>query len=176
MNKAVFLDRDGVLTIPLFRHGRSYAATDLKGFKIYPESKEALHLLKKAGFLLVIVTNQPDINRGIITKSTMELMNSSLAERLPIDTIKICPHIREENCLCRKPKPGLLMEACAEFGIDTLQSYMIGDRSSDMEAGRSLSCKTIFIDLGYTAEKKPSQMDFQCKGILEATKWILSQK
>ncbi|MDC0349106.1 HAD family hydrolase [Alphaproteobacteria bacterium] len=176
MKKAVFLDRDGVITVPLFRNGRSYAATTLKDFKIYPESEEALHLLKKAGFLLVVVTNQPDINRGIITGSTMRSMNRALSETLPIDSIKVCPHTREENCLCRKPSPGLLVEACTEFSIDTFQSYMIGDRSSDMEAGRSLNCKSIFIDLGYTAEKKPSQTDFQCKGILEATKWILSQK
>lgn len=173
MHKAVFLDRDGVIVVPHFREGRSFAVQFMEDFRLYPDALEALSLLKKAGFLLIVVTNQPDMGKGLVSPETMEEMNRFLFQFLPIDDIRVCPHVREDNCGCRKPNPGLLKEAAKEWGIDGSMSYMIGDRLSDMEAGQSLGCKTIFIDLDYTAEQKPQNVDFSCKTLLAASSWIL---
>lgn len=159
MKKAVFLDRDGVITIPEFRDGRSYAPKTLKEFQIYPDSYEALSLLKKEDYLLIIVTNQPDMGKGLLSQEILKEMNTILLSQLPIDLIKICPHLSIDNCFCRKPHPGMLIEASQELDVDLSKSFMVGDRDSDVIAGRSATCSTIFVDLNYTAETKPTVQD-----------------
>lgn len=173
MNKAVFLDRDGVIVIPHFRDGRSFAVRSMDDFHLYPDAQESLCLLKKEGFLLIVVTNQPDMGKGLISSEMMSSMNDFLFHHLPLESIKICPHSQEENCFCRKPKNGLLREAAQAFNIDCTASYMIGDRQSDVEAGKSIGCKTVFIDLGYSSEEKPKDPDFCCKTLSEAVAWIV---
>lgn len=176
MNKAIFLDRDGVLVVPHFREGRSFAVRSLKEFRLYPESYEALSLLKKAGFILIVVTNQPDIGAKIIAQDTVDQMHTILARDLPIDHISVCPHTKEQSCRCRKPLPGLLNKAATDLGIDLARSYMVGDRASDVEAGQRVGCQTIFIDLGYTSEVKPISASFSCKNVLDAAHWIIKQE
>jgi D-glycero-D-manno-heptose 1,7-bisphosphate phosphatase len=157
---AVFLDRDGVLVVPEFRDGRSYAPRDLASYAFYPDAAAAVAALKSAGFLTVVVTNQPDIGAGLIAAETVEEMHRRLLEAMPLDAIRVCPHTREDRCDCRKPAPGLLLKAAEEFGIDLGRSYMVGDRASDVEAGKAAGCRTIFIDLGYTAELRPHDPDW----------------
>ena len=176
MNKAIFLDRDGVITIPEFRDGRSYAVKTMVQFRIYSEVPLSLEMLKKAGYLLVIVSNQPDVGRGIISQEILNEMNSTLLTKLPIDLIKICPHVTSDECLCRKPKPGMLLEAAKALNISLSHSFMVGDRGSDIKAGKDAGCLTVFIDLGYTAEPKPNDQDYTCTSILQAAQWILRKE
>jgi D-glycero-D-manno-heptose 1,7-bisphosphate phosphatase len=153
-NRAVFLDRDGVIVVPEFRDGRSFAPTRLADFRIFPDADTSLRRLKQAGFLLVVVTNQPDVGAGIISSETLDAMHRCLRESLPIDAIKVCPHQRSDDCDCRKPRPGMLLSAARELSIDCAESFMVGDRASDIAAGHAAACRTLFIDLDY-AEPKP---------------------
>jgi D-glycero-D-manno-heptose 1,7-bisphosphate phosphatase len=157
---AVFLDRDGVLVVPEFRDGRSFAPRDLANYSFYPDAADAVTALKLAGFLTVVVTNQPDIGAGLIAVDTVEEMHRRLKAAMPLDAIEVCPHTRSDHCDCRKPAPGLLIRAAEEFGIDLARSYMVGDRASDVEAGKAAGCRTLFIDLGYTAEPRPQDADW----------------
>lgn len=165
---AVFLDRDGVLVIPEFRDGRSYAPRELANYAFYPDAAQSVASLKADGFLAVVVTNQPDIGAGLVSAQTVNEMHRLLEEAMPVDAVRVCPHTRADNCACRKPAPGLLLESAEEFGIDLDRSYMIGDRSTDIEAGKVAGCRTIFIDLGYTAEPRPRDADWTVGSLTEA--------
>ena len=169
---AVFLDRDGVLVVPEFRDGRSYAPRDLGSYAFYPEASAAVAALKSAGFLTVVVTNQPDIGAGLISAETVEEMHRRLAEAMPVDAIRVCPHTRDQKCDCRKPAPGLLLKAAEELGIDLGRSFMVGDRASDVEAGKAAGCRTLFIDLGYTAEPRPRDADWTIQSVGAAAELI----
>lgn len=172
---AVFLDRDGVIAIPEFRHGRSYAVTRVEDFRIYPDAKAALTRLKQAGYVLVVVTNQPDVGRGFIAASDLEAMHRTLEDALPIDRIEVCPHTADDGCDCRKPKPGMLFRAAEALGIALDQSVMVGDRLGDVEAGRAAGCRTVFVDLDYTSEPKPTNADCMVASIADAADCILKK-
>jgi len=174
--RAVFLDRDGVLVIPQMRDGRSFAPQRLEDFQFYPAAKATLDRLKAAGYLLVVVTNQPDVGHGIIVQSTIEAMHERMRRELPIDCIEVCCHTQAADCACRKPKPGMLLNAARGYGIDLKNSFMIGDRASDITAGRLAGCKTIFIDLDYASESKPQTHDYSVRSLREAGDIILGVK
>jgi D-glycero-D-manno-heptose 1,7-bisphosphate phosphatase len=146
--RAVFLDRDGVLVIPEFRDGRSFAPRSLADFKIYPDAADCLRHLKAAGFALIVVTNQPDVGNGVVAQGVVEEMHRRVAAALPVDDIEVCYHRQDEQCVCRKPKPGMLLRAAQHHSIDCRRSIMIGDRGSDVAAGKAVGCVTILIDLG----------------------------
>jgi D-glycero-D-manno-heptose 1,7-bisphosphate phosphatase len=171
--KAVFLDRDGVIVVPEFRDGRSYAPQRLEDYRFYPQVADALSRLKRAGYLLIVVTNQPEVGRGLIAIEVLNEMHRRLLAAFPIDSIKVCCHTTEESCNCRKPMPGMLLESAREFGISLSDSYMVGDRASDIEAGRAAGCRTVFIDLGYTSELKPDSACFTVSSIQQAADVIL---
>jgi D-glycero-D-manno-heptose 1,7-bisphosphate phosphatase len=170
--RAIFLDRDGVLTIPEFHDGRSFAPQRLADFRLYDDAAEATRLMKKAGFCLVVVTNQPDVGHGRIELGIVEEMHRQLAAALPLDAIETCYHRQEEGCDCRKPKSGMLRGAAGRLGIDPSRSFMIGDRASDIEAGRGLGCRTIFIDRGYVDED-PGRADFVVSSLAAAVPIVL---
>jgi D-glycero-D-manno-heptose 1,7-bisphosphate phosphatase len=172
-NRAVFLDRDGVLVVPEMRDGRSFAPRSLEAFSLYPDAAASLARLKAAGYLLVVVTNQPDVGNGLVSAAVVNEMHRRMAQALPIDRIEMCPHSQSEACDCRKPRPGMLVNAARHCGIDLLGSVMVGDRSSDVEAGRAAGCKTVFIDLDYASELKPAAPDFTVRSIAEAADVIL---
>ncbi len=119
--------------------------------------------LKEAGFCLVVATNQPDVGVGEVPRAIVEAMHARMREALPVDAIKVCYHSREDGCACRKPLPGMLLEAAAELHIETSASYMVGDRASDVAAGSAAGCRTVFIDRGYTAEPPPANADRTCQ-------------
>jgi transaldolase len=171
--RAVFLDRDGVLVVPEMRDGRSFAPRHLEAFGFYPEAKTALDRLKEAGYLLVVVTNQPDVGNGLISQSTIERMNDRILRELPIDRIEVCSHTKTEECKCRKPKPGMLLTAARECHIDLKNSFMVGDRASDVAAGVAAGCETVFIDLDYVSELKPQSPHHTVRSIAEAADIIL---
>ncbi|MBT8587058.1 HAD family hydrolase [Polynucleobacter paneuropaeus] len=174
MRRAVFLDRDGVINRAIVRDGKPYPPASLVDLEILPGVHEALQKLHDANYLLVVVTNQPDVARGTTKREDIELMNTFLASQLPIDDFKTCYHDSRDKCSCRKPLPGALLEAAQEYDIDLSKSFMIGDRWRDVEAGASAGCKTFFINYRY-AEKTPDAPDFIVSSLLEAKKIILRE-
>jgi D-glycero-D-manno-heptose 1,7-bisphosphate phosphatase len=176
LRPAVFLDRDGVIVVPEFREGRSFAPRTLEAFVIYPDARKALSRLRDVGYLLVIVTNQPDIGNGVIARETVERMHDLLRSELPLDRIEVCPHRQSDNCNCRKPKPGMLFSAAKACGIDLANSFMVGDRASDVEAGIAAGCRTVFIDLDYASEMKPARLDHVARSVSGAVDIILEMK
>lgn len=169
--KAIFLDRDGVLNHAIIKQGKPYPPASLRELVIPHDVKSSLLLLKKRGFLLIGATNQPDVARGSTQKETVEAINQQLMNILPLTDIKTCFHDDNDGCACRKPSPGLLWQAAEEYSIDLTQSIMIGDRWKDIEAGINAGCKTIWINYHYQ-EKKPEHADFVANNMTEATHWI----
>jgi D-glycero-D-manno-heptose 1,7-bisphosphate phosphatase len=169
---AVFLDRDGVIVIPEFRDRRSFAPRRLADFRLYPDAAASLQRLKQAGFLLAVVTNQPDVGNGLIPRSEVDAMHEIMTRELPVDSVKACFHRQGDHCDCRKPKPGMILQAAGELGIDLVKSFMVGDRGSDVAAGRAAGCTTVFIDLGY-AEPAPDVPDYVVHSIAEAADVII---
>lgn len=174
MRRAVFLDRDGVINRAIVRDGKPYPPVSLVELEILPGVHEALQRLHDANYLLVVVTNQPDVARGTAKREDVEEMNAFLSSQLPIDDFKTCYHDSGDKCGCRKPLPGALLEAAQEHNIDLSKSFMVGDRWRDVEAGASAGCKTFFINYRY-AEQKPDAPDFMVSSLLEAKKIILGE-
>ena len=172
--RAVFLDRDGVLNRAVVREGRPYPPASVAEVAILPGVVEALQRLKVAGFVLIVVSNQPDVARGTTSKVTVEAINAYLAERLPIDRFIMCYHDSSDGCNCRKPSPGMLFAGAKEFDVDLAASFMVGDRWRDIEAGIAAGCKTIFIDYGYD-EKRPQSYDYRVFSTEEAVMTILKE-
>ena len=173
-NKAVFLDRDGVINRAVVRNRKPYPPNTLQDLEILPDVPEALNLLKESGFLLIVVTNQPDVGRGIQKKETVEEMHLFLKKILPLDDIYVCWHGQDGECDCRKPLSGMLIQAAEKYDVDFQQSFLIGDRWKDIEAGKTAGCKTIFLDYHYN-ELLRSQPDFTATTTRKASEWIVSQ-
>jgi D-glycero-D-manno-heptose 1,7-bisphosphate phosphatase len=174
VTRAVFLDRDGVVNRALVRAGKPYPPASLEELEIVPGAREALGRLKDRGFALVVVTNQPDVARGTATRATVEALNARIGAELPIDEFRVCYHDSGDGCDCRKPRPGMIVDAARERGIDRGASYMIGDRWRDIEAGEAAGCTTIFIDYGYD-ERRPEGSDHVVRSLDEAVAIILDK-
>ncbi len=144
-HKAVFLDRDGVIN-----EERKDYVKDINEFKLIDDSLYAIKLLKEKKFLVIIITNQSAINRGFLTVKKLneihELLKTKLNElNTSIDGIYFCPHRPDENCICRKPNPELILKAAREYDIDLENSWMIGDSQKDILAGKNAKCNTILL-------------------------------
>ena len=174
LTRAVFLDRDGVLTRSFTRAGRPYAPTSLEEFELLPGVSEGIARLHAAGFCLVVVTNQPDVGARKLRREVVEQMHARLREWLPLDDIKVCYHTDADGCACRKPKPGMLLDAARERGIDLSRSFMVGDRWRDVSAGKAAGGRTILVDCGY-AEALRDKPDFVVTSFAEAASIILQQ-
>jgi len=172
LKRAVFLDRDGVINKAVVRDGKPYPPGFLEDLQILPGVAETLAGLRAAGFVNVIVTNQPDVATGKQRREVVEAMHAFLLSSLPVDAVKVCYHADADNCACRKPKPGMLLEAARELGIDLSASFMVGDRWRDVGAGQAAGCGCFFLDCGYL-EKKPEQPYVAVKSLPEAGKLIL---
>lgn len=174
MRKAVFLDRDGVINRSLAVNGRPIAPRRLEEFRFLPGASRSITSLRRRGFKIAVVTNQPDVAKGLISPEELERMNARLAP-LGADLVKVCPHAQEAGCSCRKPKPGMLRAAAKELGVSLGRSYMVGDRWSDVEAGRAAGCYTVKIERGW-ANERPSRPDAIVKSLGEAVKHILQRE
>ena len=174
MRRAVFLDRDGVLTRSEVREGKPFAPRQLVDFELLPGVAEAVRALHGADWRLVVVTNQPDVATGKIDRSVLDAMHARLREWLPLDDIRVCLHVDADACDCRKPKPGLLLAAARELDLALADSFMVGDRWRDVSAGKAAGCRTIFVDCGY-AEPLREPPDFVVRNLPEATALILSR-
>jgi D-glycero-D-manno-heptose 1,7-bisphosphate phosphatase len=169
---AVFLDRDGVLVETFVRDNRAYAATKLEDFRLVDNAAAEVERLRAAGLAPIVVTNQPDVARGLIAPATLSAMHERLAAELPVLDIFVCAHDSSDACACRKPKPGMLEAAAVKWNIDLQRSFMVGDRASDIEAGRAAGCRTILIDRPYSGAAAPDQ---RVRSLGEAVDAILTR-
>jgi D-glycero-D-manno-heptose 1,7-bisphosphate phosphatase len=172
---AIFLDRDGVINANLDRDGKPVAPVSMNEFRLLPGVKEAIAQLKAAGYLIVVVTNQPDVATGRTPKAAVEAMHDEIRRSLEVDDIKVCYHTDRDHCVCRKPKPGMILEAAADHGIDLKSSYLVGDRWRDTEAGKAAGCLTIFVDYGYEQDG-PNKPDMIARSLPDAVASILSKQ
>ena len=173
--RAVFLDRDGVLNANVQRDGRAVAPERLDQFQILPGAADAAKRLKAAGFVLIVVTNQPDVSTGRTTRATIDAMHAEVAKAMPIDEFNACYHVDADNCDCRKPRPGMILDSAKRHGIDLRASFLVGDRWRDTEAGRAAGCTTIYVDYGI-AQEGPLHPDRVVKSLAEAADFILSRE
>jgi D-glycero-D-manno-heptose 1,7-bisphosphate phosphatase len=171
---AVFLDRDGVINRAFVCDGAPRPPRTAADLEILPQVPEALAALRAHGFALIVVTNQPDVARGAVSREMIESIPARLQRQPPLDAILTCFHDDADACDCRKPHPGLLLRAAQELGLDLPSSFMIGDRAGDVEAGRRAGCTTFFIDRGY-AESPPRAYDFSVGSLMEAAAIILAR-
>jgi D-glycero-D-manno-heptose 1,7-bisphosphate phosphatase len=175
--RAVFLDRDGVLNRPALRERLPYPPGRAEEVDLYDDVWKGCQGLKSAGFLLVVVSNQPDVGRKTQSRAQVEAINEKLAAALPqIDHFETCFHAGEEfgePCACRKPKPGMLFHAAEVLKIDLADSFMIGDRWRDIDCARAAGCRAIFIDHQY-AEPLRQKPDITVKTFSEAVAAVLS--
>jgi D-glycero-D-manno-heptose 1,7-bisphosphate phosphatase len=174
--RAVFLDRDGVINRAVVRNGKPHPPSSVKDFELYDDVIDGCARLKTASFLLVVITNQPDVGRGTQSREAVEAMHLKLQSALPsLDRIEICYHGGErygQPCDCRKPRPGLILQAAAELNIDLKESYVIGDRWRDIDCARAAGCRVIFIERGYK-EKLRQAPDVTVANFKEAVNAVL---
>jgi len=170
-NKAVFLDRDGVLNKPILIKKKSYAPTKLKDFRLYPHVSKFCKMLKKKGYLLIVVSNQPDYLKKKISLKILHEMNNKLKEKIDFDDIFIALSSNKKNFF-KKPNPGMLLKAKKKYKIDFKKSYLIGDRFVDIETANKVGCKSIFIDRKYS-ELKPTYQIKNTNSFQGAAKFIL---
>ncbi|NBU20578.1 D-glycero-beta-D-manno-heptose 1,7-bisphosphate 7-phosphatase [bacterium] len=178
--KAVFLDRDGTLN---FDPGYISQPQDLT---LMPGVGEGLSLLKKSGYLLIVVSNQSGVARGLIPFENLKLIHNRLNQLLSswgveIDYFSLCTHHPDEDCLCRKPKPKLIQDAARLFDVDLSQSYMVGDRLSDIKAGYAAGCKGSLLVLSGDGEKTQKELSgfrptWIAHSLLDVAKWIVDQE
>ncbi len=155
------------------RDGRPYAPVLPRDFEFLPKVGEGIRLLSKAGFKIIVVTNQPDVAHGLQTLENVEAIHRRISEAFPIDEIIVCFHTDEDQCQCRKPRPGMLIEAAGRWSIDLKKSYMVGDRWKDMEAGKAAGCKTVLIRYAEYTENNAANADAIVASLFEAAQLIL---
>jgi D-glycero-D-manno-heptose 1,7-bisphosphate phosphatase len=172
----VLLDRDGVLTIPTFRDGRSFAPRRIEDFVIYPDAPDAVASLLQAGFVVIVVTNQPDVGAGLVDRSVIDAMHERLRRETNVDDVEVCYETREQATERRKPDCGMLLDAARKWRLDLSASYMVGDRAGDIQAGLKAGCTTIFIDRNYVAEARPAGQSATVASLAQATDWILQRE
>lgn len=172
--RAVFLDRDGVINRATIRNGIPHSPSRVEQLEILPGVKEALLRLRAAGFRLVVVTNQPDVARGRMSRESVESVNAVLSSNLAIDEFRVCFHDDADDCRCRKPRHGMITDAARDAGINIADSYLVGDRWRDIEAGKAAGCATILVDAGHSGDLL-SDPDIRVASLSEAADWILAR-
>ncbi|MDO8516260.1 MAG: HAD family hydrolase [bacterium] len=150
-NKALFLDRDGVVCEAM---PRGEYLVRQEQFKLVPGIAELVGHAKKKGYLVVVATNQGAIAKDLISIDDLESIHENMQGLLTgIDKVYYCPHYTQHNCACRKPKPGMLTQAAADLDIDLTSSVFVGDSNTDIEAGKAAGCKTIFLNNAWNAHE-----------------------
>jgi D-glycero-D-manno-heptose 1,7-bisphosphate phosphatase len=172
MKRAVFLDRDGVINRAFVFGGVPTPPKSLDEVEILTGVNEAIELLKERNFVIVVVTNQPDVARGLVSQESVEAINTYLSQKLGIKHFYTCLHDDLDECDCRKPKPGLIVEAARELNSDLHKSFMVGDRWRDIAAGQAVGCKCFFIDYKYD-EISPILPFTKVSSLIEAARIIL---
>ena len=151
--KAIFLDRDGVLNFGILKNGKSYAPREFKQFRLYPKIKKYCDKKKKKGFKIIVITNQPDVGRGKIKKNEVLKMHKKLNDLISYDDL-YCSYSKSKRSYLRKPNPGMLIRAAKKHKINLRKSFLIGDRWSDVKAAEAAKCNSIFIERFYREKTK----------------------
>jgi D-glycero-D-manno-heptose 1,7-bisphosphate phosphatase len=175
VRRAVFLDRDGVLNEPVVVAGRPLPPASVADLVLTPGVVEACASLRRAGFLLILVTNQPDIARGTCDRASVDAINDELCRRLGLDDVLVCPHDDDDRCTCRKPRPGMILEGAARWGVGLGGSVMVGDRWRDIEAGRGAGCLTVLLAREYD-ERPATGADLVVDTLADAVPWIVERR
>ncbi len=171
MNRAVFLDRDGVLNKAVVRHGRPHPPADVSELVVPEEVPRALRTLRAAGYRLVVVTNQPDVARGTCSREVVDAIHDRLRSLLPLDAVYAS--FEDGDHPRRKPNPGMLLEAAADWQLDLPECWLVGDRWKDVLAGQRAGCRTIFLDHDYDEPRPAPPAEFTVRSLTEATERIL---
>jgi D-glycero-D-manno-heptose 1,7-bisphosphate phosphatase len=170
--RVVFIDRDGVLNRAFPEGGTTRPPASLDELELLPGVRESLARLREAGFVLVVVTNQPDVARGTQTRAAVEAINAHMRAELPLLDVFACYHDSADKCACRKPKPGMLTLAAAKHDLDLDSAFLIGDRWSDIVAAHAAGCRAVLIDTPFSHAERCAP-DAVVGDILGATDWIL---
>jgi D-glycero-D-manno-heptose 1,7-bisphosphate phosphatase len=181
MRATVFLDRDGTITEEV-----GYLDNPDR-LRLIPGAAEAIRLLNNAGILVIMVSNQAGVGRGYFSTATVEAIHRQLAKQLVkyrayVDDIYYCPHHPNEGCGCRKPKAGMLLRAAQKHGIDMRRAFIVGDKVSDLDAGRQVGCRTVLVLTGYGEQAREAfnnlifQPDYISSNLYAAAKWILAEE
>ncbi len=180
--RAIFLDRDGTINVNRADHVKS-----LDEFVLLPGALAAIELLAQTSLAIILISNQSVINRGLTSAQTVQAINRHLQDTVHahggrLDAIYICPHTPDEHCQCRKPRPGLLLQAQREHGIDLAHSYLVGDAATDVELAQTTGCRPILVLTGRGAAQAQKLTELQrrhthiCHNLAEAAAWILKQE
>lgn len=151
LRPAVFLDRDGVLNAVVWREGKAASPRTVEELGIEPDALDVLTALKAAGYLLLVVTNQPDVRRGLMSDATLDAIHDRLMQALPVDDVTACRHDNADACACRKPRPGMILDLAGRYGVDLSRSWMIGDQDRDIQCGQAAGCRTILLERDYNS-------------------------
>ena len=166
LNRAVFLDRDGVINRAIVRDRRPFSPANMMEFLWVEPIKEVTIELRSLGYLLFCVTNQPDVGRGLQRREIVESFHTAILAELPIEKIFVCYHDDADRCSCRKPRPGMILDAQNEYSLDLNSSWLVGDRWKDIDAGAAVGCNTVFLEYGYD-EKLRTKPDYTISQLAE---------
>ncbi len=172
--RAVFLDRDGVLNEAVEREGRPHPPSSLADLKFVPGARESIERLKAAGFVVICVTNQPDVARGTLPSAAAEQINGNVVEALRLDDLIACYHDDVDSCQCRKPRPGMLLEGARRWSVRLQDSYVVGDRWRDIDAGSVAGCRTVLVERGWLERQPAFEPDARVASVVSAANWILA--
>ena len=175
LRSAVFLDRDGVLNDVEVRDGTPVPPASVDRMRLLPGVDTACARLHELGYVLVVVTNQPDIARGTQSREEVDRMHAYLRQWLPLDDVVVCPHDDADGCACRKPRPGMLLDAAARHGIDLAASFCVGDRWRDVEAARRAGVPAIYVQRHY-GEREAVGADAVVPSLPDAVPFIESRR
>ncbi len=172
--RAVFVDRDGVINKAIIRDGRSLPPYSLSELEILPGVPEAVDRLRAAGFLVIVATNQPDVATGILRREVVDDLNDYIRRHVVLDDVRVCVHRDEDACACRKPKPGMLLDAARQFDVDLVRSFMVGDRWRDIDAGNAAGCRTILVGAQRAGDRQAEGYWASAAGLPEAVEIIIN--
>jgi D-glycero-D-manno-heptose 1,7-bisphosphate phosphatase len=170
MARAVFLDRDGVVNSLVLRGGRPVSPRLLSDFRLEARVHGPLERLRDSGYRLFVVSNQPDIARGLLSPQVLTRMNEQVISQLPIERVVVCPHDDYDECRCRKPRPGMIERLAAETEIQLNRSFVVGDSWRDIQAARASGCVGIILDRYYN---RNDDADYRVGNLAEAARLIV---
>lgn len=171
--RGVFLDRDGILNEVVERDRKPFPPMKLDEVRLIEGARLAVSSLRLAGFVTICVTNQPDVARGVMDRRTADAINNYVASELRVDDLIACFHDDSDGCTCRKPLPGMLIEAAARWSLRLEESYLVGDRWRDIDAGTAAGCRTVLVDRGWAERSPAGTPTARARSPLEAARWIL---
>ncbi len=151
-NKCLFLDRDGVINIPHVKKNKPFAPTSIYKFKLYKNIAKTLKYIKNKNYLIIIITNQPELSRGNLNLDTLKKMNKIIYTELPVDDIFVCGCVEDQSCACYKPKPKMLYDAKKKYNIDLKKSYFVGDTYRDIYCSSNAGCYSVLLKKKYNFE------------------------